>query len=80
MAILRVADTLSKWQHGFIEGRSCETQLVLTHHIWALALDEGLQVDVAFLHFCKAFDRVSHPILSGAPNVNSRKISVRKTI
>lgn len=58
-----VSPYLSKWQHGFIEGRSCETQLVLTHHQWALALDEGRQVDVVFLHFSKAFDRDSHPIL-----------------
>ena len=29
-----------------------------------MALDEGCQVDVAFLDFSKAFDRVSHPILS----------------
>lgn len=52
-----VSPHLSEWQHGFIKGRSCVTQLVLTHHQWALALDEGLQVDVAFLDFS------SHPIL-----------------
>ena len=38
-------------------------ELVLTHHQWAKALDEGRQVDVAFLDFSKAFDRVSHPVL-----------------
>ena len=54
---------LSKWQHGFFKGRSCKTQLVLTHHQWAKALDEGRQVDVAFLDFSKAFDRVSPPVL-----------------
>ena len=52
---------LSEWQHGFVKGRSCETQLVLTHHQWAKALDEGSQVDVAFLDFSK--DRVNHPVL-----------------
>ena len=58
-----VSPYLSEWQHGFVKGRSCETQLVLTHHHWAKALDEGRQVDVAFLDFSKAFDRVSHLVL-----------------
>lgn len=58
-----VAPYLTDWQHGFIRGRSCATQLVLTHHQWTKALDDGLQVDVVFLDFSKAFDRVSHDIL-----------------
>ena len=58
-----VAPYLTDWQHGFIRGRSCATQLVLTHHHWTKALDDGLQVDVVFLDFAKAFDRVSHDIL-----------------
>ena len=58
-----VSPYLSEWQHGFDKRRSCETQLVLTHHQWVKALDEGRQVDVAFLDFFKAFDRVSHPVL-----------------
>ena len=56
---------LSEWQHGFIKGRSCTTQLALTCHQWAKASDEGRQIDVAFfLIFVKAFDRVPHNILS----------------
>ena len=58
-----VSPYLSEWQHGFVKGKSCETQLVLTHHQWVTALDEGRQVDAAFLDFCKAFDKVSHSIL-----------------
>ena len=54
---------LTEWQHGFIKGRSCMTQLILTHHHWAMALENGCQVDVAFLDFSKAFDRVSHSVL-----------------
>ena len=58
-----VAPYLTDWQHGFIRGRSCATQLVLTHHQWTKALDDGLQVDLVFLDFAKAFNRVSHDIL-----------------
>ena len=48
-----VSPFLTEWQHGFIKGRSCETQLILTHHQWATALDKGRQVDVVFLDFSK---------------------------
>ena len=58
-----VSPYITEWQHGFIKGRSCVTRLVFTYHQWALVLDDGRQVDVAFLHFSKAFDRVSYPIL-----------------
>ena len=59
-----VSPLLTEWQHGFIKGRSCETtQLILTHHQWATALDKGRQVDVVFLDFSKAFDKVNHAVL-----------------
>ena len=40
------------------EALVCVTHLILTHHYWARALDEGCQVDVAFLDVSKAFYRV----------------------
>ena len=58
-----VAPYLTKWQHGFVRGRSCTTQLVISLHQWSKALDEGRQVDVIFLDFAKAFDRVAHDVL-----------------
>ena len=58
-----VAPFLTAWQHRFVKGRLCATQLVITHHQSKKALDDGLQVDVVFLDFAKAFDRVSHVIL-----------------
>ena len=58
-----VSPFLTEWQHGFVKGRSCETQLILTHHQWATALDQGRQVDVVFLDFSKAFDKVNHAVL-----------------
>ena len=44
-------------QHGFTAGRSCLTNLLtsLTSHV-----DQGLPVDVLYLYFSKAFDKVPH--------------------
>ena len=54
---------LSDEQHGFRHKRSCETQLILTIHDLAKNLDNGLQSDVIFLDFSKAFDKVDHNLL-----------------
>ena len=45
-------------QHGFRKGRSCLSQL-LAHYDEILSLIEnGLNVDVVYLDFAKAFDKV----------------------
>ena len=50
-------------QHGFRQGRSCLSQL-LTHYDSILSkLEEGEDVDVIYLDFSKAFDKVDHKIL-----------------
>ena len=54
-----VSPFLTDWQHGFVKGRSCATQLVLAKR---KALDAGLHVDAVFLDFAKAFNRVNHKI------------------
>ena len=46
-------------QYGFRQGRSCETQLLLTVNDFAENLNKNEQTDV-FLDFSKAFDKVSH--------------------
>eukprot|EP00112_Aurelia_sp_Birch-Aquarium-sp1_P013836 Seg2955.3 transcript_id=Seg2955.3/GoldUCD/mRNA.D3Y31 product="putative RNA-directed DNA polymerase from transposon X-element" protein_id=Seg2955.3/GoldUCD/D3Y31 len=47
-------------QHGFVEGRSCLTQLLNTIDIWTKLLDDGIPVDAVYLDFAKAFDSVPH--------------------
>ena len=53
-------DLLSPKQHGFIQGRSCFTQLLAVLDSWMLALDEGGNIDTIYLDFAKAFDTVPH--------------------
>lgn len=47
-------------QHGFLKGLSCTTQLLQVLHELGRALDSGLETDVIYLDFSKAFDSVCH--------------------
>jgi hypothetical protein len=47
-------------QHSFCKRRSIDTQLVLTIHDLAKALDSGDQIDGILLDFSKAFDKVPY--------------------
>lgn len=63
--VVQLAKAATYWshlQHSF-KGRSCATQLVLTRHQRTKAFDDGLQADIVFFDFSKAFDRVSHFML-----------------
>ena len=51
---------LSKYQHGFLNGRSCVTQLLDCIGEWSKQLDEGNCLDVIYLDYAKAFDSVPH--------------------
>jgi exonuclease III len=50
-------------QHGFRSGRSCLSQLLEHHDLIIKYLEKGSEVDVVYLDFAKAFDKVDHKIL-----------------
>ena len=47
-------------QHGFTSGRSCLTNLLIFFEFVTGELDKGNNVDLVYLDFCKAFDKVPH--------------------
>ena len=52
---------ISTYQHGFVQGRSCTTQLLAVLESWTKILDEeGGCIDSIYLDFQKAFDTVPH--------------------
>ncbi len=51
---------LSNYQHGFVSGRSCSTQLISCLDKWTQELDQSHNVDTVYLDFSKAFDSVPH--------------------
>ena len=54
------SNILSKEQHGFRKGHSCESQLINTIEEIARNIDQGSQTDIIILDFEKAFDTVAH--------------------
>ncbi|CAH8529971.1 unnamed protein product [Dicrocoelium dendriticum] len=50
-------------QHGFRRNRSCTTNLLLARASWTESADARFGVDVVYLDFSKAFDRLDHRIL-----------------
>ena len=53
-------NVLENSQHGFRKGRSCQTNLIKFFDKVGGWLDEGKSVDVLYLDFAKAFDKVDH--------------------
>ena len=47
-------------QHSFRSHRSCTTQLLLVSEILSKRFEDGLDTDVIYLDFQKAFDKVPH--------------------
>ena len=55
-----ISPHFSQWQHGFLPGKSTVSQLSQVVHQFGKALEKRQQVDVIYLDFPKAFDKVSH--------------------
>ena len=53
-------DNLSPYQHGFVHGKSCLSNLLETVHEINTILEDGDVVDLVYLDFQKAFDKVPH--------------------
>ena len=59
--MLKILTSLtSREQHGFMEGRSCLTNLLETFEEVTRMMDEGGGVDMIYLDYSKAFDSVPH--------------------
>jgi hypothetical protein len=56
---------ISDDQHGFVGGRSTVTSLVEFSNFVLSEMKDGLQVNVVYTDFSKAFDRVNHGLLLG---------------
>ena len=54
---------INKDQHGFVRMKSCVTNLLESVDIITEAFNQGYLVDLIFLDFAKAFDKVWHRAL-----------------
>ena len=57
---LQINNLVTDKQHGFVQGKSCITQLLDVLDDWTQALDNGSSVDIIYMDFAKAFDSVPH--------------------
>ena len=53
-------DIFTDSQHGFRKARSCVTQFIQVTEALSNSLDNGEDVDLIYLDFQKAFDKVPH--------------------
>ena len=51
---------INPFQHGFLKAKSCLTNLLCFLEELTKCVDDGSQVDVIYLDFQKAFDKVPH--------------------
>ena len=60
---LRNNNLLCDEQHGFVPNRSCTTNLLESLDMATYLISKKLHVNMVFLDFAKAFDKVHHPSL-----------------
>ena len=56
-------DVLDPRQHGFLNNRSCVTQMIPFLHDLATNLNDKTRSDIIYFDFAKAFDSVSHDLI-----------------
>uniref|UniRef100_A0A803TCK4 Reverse transcriptase domain-containing protein n=1 Tax=Anolis carolinensis TaxID=28377 RepID=A0A803TCK4_ANOCA len=59
-----ISEPLAKSQHGFTKNKSCQTNLISFFDRVTSWVDTGNAMDVAYLDFSKAFDKVPHDLLA----------------
>ena len=60
---LEDSNKMNDGQHGFRRGRSCLSQLLAHHDRIITSLESNTMIDVVYLDFSKAFDKVDHGVL-----------------
>lgn len=60
---LEDSNKMNDGQHGFRRGRSCLSQLLAHHDRLISSLELNTMIDVVYLDFSKAFDKVDHGVL-----------------
>ena len=61
--LVRCSSKLKQHQHGFLPGKSCETQLIPFYDNLARTLNDGSRTDIIYFDFAKAFDSVNHDLI-----------------
>ena len=57
---MQINHLISNKQHGFLQGKSCVTNLLETLDCWTTSLEAKRPVDALYLDYRKAFDKVPH--------------------
>ena len=60
---LSINEVLHASQHGFMSSKSCQTNLLDYLEVLTKLIDSGQNIDVIYLDFAKAFDKVPHQTL-----------------
>ena len=60
---MNVAGLFNDRQHGFRQKRSCLSLLLEHHQLIVQCMENGEEVPVVYLDFCKAFDKVDHRLV-----------------
>ena len=61
--LARCHHLINEKQHGFLNGKSCTTQMVPFVTDLALTLNDSSRTDVIYFDFAKAFDSVNHDVV-----------------